>query len=189
MVQTRSAALQSPTPSLCFPSAAATVADSRCSLQQLFVGTQEIKDKSLMNGSERKRRRRPFPPKHYVATVESLQTYEYPLPATGPSGELHCPEGFVATQPSAPSTDVVSLHHYCLFVQFSGICCRVFNAWGDVQVASPWGKMCRSSPWIVRCASQRQAMSSRASASSTSRARCRSCLPAQSTLENVYHLS
>lgn len=44
------------------------------------------------------RRRRPFPPKHYIATVESLKNFEYPLPTEGPSGELHCPEGFIATR-------------------------------------------------------------------------------------------
>ena len=44
---------------------------------------------------------RPFPPKHYVATLADLESVEYPLPTISASGEPVYPEGYTATQPGA----------------------------------------------------------------------------------------
>ncbi|CAL8460741.1 g272 [Coccomyxa elongata] len=47
----------------------------------------------------KKQKKLPFPPKHYIATLENLKSSEYPLPVVGPAGELACPEGYIATRP------------------------------------------------------------------------------------------
>ncbi|BDA41970.1 Small RNA degrading nuclease 5 [Coccomyxa sp. Obi] len=46
-----------------------------------------------------KPKKQPFPPKHYIATLDNLKSSEYPLPVVGPTGELACPEGYIATRP------------------------------------------------------------------------------------------
>jgi hypothetical protein len=46
---------------------------------------------------------RPFPPRHYVASLAELEGAEFPLPAMGPDGQLACPEGYVATRPGGTS--------------------------------------------------------------------------------------
>lgn len=58
------------------------------------------------------RRQCSLPPSHYVLSLEQLQEHGYPLPALDePSGELVCPEGFLATQAckGAPKHDLVAL--------------------------------------------------------------------------------
>ncbi|GAB4821802.1 hypothetical protein N2152v2_008848 [Parachlorella kessleri] len=54
---------------------------------------------------------RPFPPSHYVMTLEEMRQHGYPLPEVNEAGEMVCPEGFVATQPcgGAPKHDMVAL--------------------------------------------------------------------------------
>ena len=47
----------------------------------------------------KKRRRQPFPPKHYVATVETLKTSDYNIPEMSATGEVICPDGYAATRP------------------------------------------------------------------------------------------
>ncbi|PSC70139.1 small RNA degrading nuclease 5 [Micractinium conductrix] len=54
----------------------------------------------------------PLPPEHYVLTLEQLQEHGYPLPRLDEaSGEMVCPEGFVATQAckGTPQHDLVAL--------------------------------------------------------------------------------
>lgn len=51
-----------------------------------------------------KQKRQPLPPKHYIATLETLKSSEYPLPIAGPDGKLVCPEGYIATQPGERRT-------------------------------------------------------------------------------------
>ena len=47
----------------------------------------------------KKRKRQPFPPKHYVATAETLKTSDYVIPEMSPTGDIICPEGYAATRP------------------------------------------------------------------------------------------
>ena len=44
---------------------------------------------------------RPFPPKHYAASVAEMESAEYPLPSLGPDGQLAPPEGYTSTRPGA----------------------------------------------------------------------------------------
>ena len=43
----------------------------------------------------------PFPPSHYVLDMKQLEANSYPRPVVGITGEMCCPDGFVATQPAA----------------------------------------------------------------------------------------
>ena len=45
----------------------------------------------------------PFPPSFYIMTLEAMEACNFPLPQVGPDGEMSCPEGFTATQPSTPA--------------------------------------------------------------------------------------
>ncbi|KAK9820565.1 hypothetical protein WJX72_011714 [[Myrmecia] bisecta] len=47
-----------------------------------------------------KRRRAPFPPSHYAMRLEQMEAHNFPLPEVSESGEMRCPEGYIATQPS-----------------------------------------------------------------------------------------
>lgn len=49
--------------------------------------------------SAKKRRKRPFPPQHYVASVETLKTSDYSIPEMSATGDIICPEGYAATRP------------------------------------------------------------------------------------------
>lgn len=49
--------------------------------------------------SSKKRKRQPFPPKHYVASVEVLRTSDYDIPEVSATGDIICPEGYAATRP------------------------------------------------------------------------------------------
>lgn len=50
-----------------------------------------------------KRKRQPYPPKHYVATVEARKTSDYNVPEMDAAGDIICPEGYAATRPGRPS--------------------------------------------------------------------------------------
>lgn len=47
----------------------------------------------------KRRRRQPFPPQHYVATVETLKTSDYTIPEMSASGDIICLAGYAATRP------------------------------------------------------------------------------------------
>ena len=49
--------------------------------------------------SSKKRRKQPFPPQHYVASVEVLKTSDYSIPDMSATGDIICPEGYAATRP------------------------------------------------------------------------------------------
>lgn len=51
---------------------------------------------------QQQQQKRPFPPKHYVASLADMESVEYPLATASESGEPVCPEGYVATRPGAP---------------------------------------------------------------------------------------
>ena len=51
----------------------------------------------------KKRKRQPFPPKHYVAPVEILKTSDYDIPEISAIGDIICPEGYAATRPGDAS--------------------------------------------------------------------------------------
>lgn len=59
---------------------------------------QDDSEPAQQKGQSVKQKRRPFPPKHYIATLETLKSSEYPLPIVGPDGKLECPEGYIATK-------------------------------------------------------------------------------------------
>ena len=54
-----------------------------------------------------RQKKQPFPPKHYIATLDNLKSSEYPLPVVGPAGELACPEGYIATRPGADNKSML----------------------------------------------------------------------------------
>lgn len=41
----------------------------------------------------------PLPPQDYVMTLQEMQQHGYVVPVLGDDGQLHCPEGFLATRP------------------------------------------------------------------------------------------
>ena len=45
----------------------------------------------------------PFPPSHYLLSVDEMQCNSYPLPVADEEGTMVCPEGFLATQPPGES--------------------------------------------------------------------------------------
>ena len=51
----------------------------------------------------KKRKRQPFPPKHYVASVDVLKTSDYDIPEMSATGDIICPEGYAATRPGDAS--------------------------------------------------------------------------------------
>ncbi|EIE25425.1 hypothetical protein COCSUDRAFT_13461 [Coccomyxa subellipsoidea C-169] len=59
---------------------------------------QDDSEPAQQKGQSVKKKRQPFPPKHYIATLEALKSSEYPLPIVGPDGKLECPEGYIATK-------------------------------------------------------------------------------------------
>lgn len=52
----------------------------------------------------KKRKRQPFPPKHYVATSDTLKTSDYVIPELSAAGDIICPEGHAATRPGMAPT-------------------------------------------------------------------------------------
>ena len=42
----------------------------------------------------------PFPPSHYLLSVDEMKCNSYPLPVADGEGTMVCPEGYVATQPA-----------------------------------------------------------------------------------------
>ena len=52
----------------------------------------------------KKRKRQPFPPQHYVASVEVLKTSDYDIPEVSATGDIICPEGYAATRPGEASS-------------------------------------------------------------------------------------
>lgn len=42
----------------------------------------------------------PFPPSYYALSFQEMQANGYPVPTLGSDGKMHCPDGYVATQPA-----------------------------------------------------------------------------------------
>lgn len=82
-----------------------------CEIMTLIIFEQD--DGYLAEQQERrqsaKQKRQPLPPKHYIATLETLKSSEYPLPIATPDGKLVCPDGFVSTRPSTVHISIARL--------------------------------------------------------------------------------
>ncbi|KAK9835492.1 hypothetical protein WJX74_001422 [Apatococcus lobatus] len=69
----------------------------------LFSVPARKKRKTAATQERKSGKKGAFPPSFYIMTLEAMEACNFPLPQVGPDGEMSCPEGFSATQPSSPA--------------------------------------------------------------------------------------